>query len=205
MERVVTHITDEKAVIADIQSYKIKGVLILIALQALQIITAIFPAAAIQVLAGLTYGIFYGMFICLAGYVLGNTIIFILVRQFDINFFPLKANPAKKPHKSKWDFSFLRKADNAARMAFILYLIPGIPNAILPYIFAKTKISLPRYLLIIVLAGAPSILLCSLVGERISDGDIFTAALLFGILVLIALIVFFMRNHIIAFVNKHSK
>jgi len=87
-------------------------------------------------------------------------------------------------------------------MAFLLFLIPGIPNGILPYIFAKSRITLPRYLLAILLAGTPAILICTLVGERIADGDIYTAAIVFGIFVIIALLVLVLRSRIISFIKK---
>ena len=173
-------------------------------LQALQVITTIFPSAAVQILAGLTYGIFYGMLICLAGYMLGNTMVFVFVRQIDKTFEFTVPKLSKRVSKPKWDFSFISDSSNAALVAFTLFLMPGIPNGILPYIFAKTKISLPRYLLSILLAGAPSILLCSLVGERIANGDIVTAVLISCIMLLTALFVFVSRNQIIAFLKKHD-
>lgn len=205
MKHIVAHSTDEKAVISEIYNYGIRGVIILIALQTLQIITAIFPSAAIQILAGLTYGIFYGLLICITGYILGNAIIFILVRQIDKIFAPIVLKHKKNRRKSKWDFSFLREANNATRIAFLLFLIPGIPNGILPYIFAKTKISLSRYLLTILIAATPGILLCSLLGDSISDGDIFTSVLVSGILILITLVVFISRNRIITFLKELSR
>jgi len=199
---VAANINDEEALTSDIHSYGIKGALIITALQAIQVMTAFFPSAAIQILAGLSYGLFYGMLFCLLGYLLGNTIVFVLVRQVDKTFTLTFPKLGRRERKSKWDFSFIKDSDHAAVFAVALFLIPGIPNGVLPYIFAKTRITLPRYLMSICIAGAPSILICSFVGERIANGDITTAVIIFGFLLLAALVVILSRNRIIAFVKR---
>lgn len=199
LENISAHIQNEAELTSYIKNYGAKGIPIIIALQALQVITTVFPSAAIQILAGLSYGIFNGMLLCLAGYILGNSLVFVIVREVDKTFFPVlpKFNRIK-PKKLKWDFSFLKESKHAAFLAFMLFLIPGIPNGILPYLFARTKISLPRYLLSISLAGIPSILLCSFMGERISKGDTRSALLILCFLLLIALIVVIFRKQIIS-------
>ena len=70
LENISAHIQNEAELTSYIKNYGAKGIPIIIALQALQVITTVFPAAAIQILAGLSYGIFNGMLLCLAGYVL---------------------------------------------------------------------------------------------------------------------------------------
>jgi uncharacterized membrane protein YdjX (TVP38/TMEM64 family) len=205
LKNVVAHIKNEKELTTYISNYGSKGVLIIIALQALQVITAIFPAAAVQILAGLSYGIFYGMLSCIIGYILGNSIVFVIVRQIDKTFMPVFPKLRKRKNKkAKWDFSFLKESKHAALMAFILFLIPGIPNGILPYLFAHTKISLNRYLLSIILAGIPSILVCSIIGERISIGDTTSALLIFCFLLLIAFLVLLFRKRVITLIREKS-
>lgn len=203
LRNISAHIQNEAELTSYIKNYGSKGIPIIIALQALQVITTVFPSAAVQILAGLSYGIFPGMLLCLAGYILGNSIVFVIVRQVDKTFSPLipKFNRGKRK-KPKWDFSFLKESNHAARMAFLLFLIPGIPNGILPYLFARTKISLPRYLLSICLAGIPAILLCSLTGERISKGDTTSALLILCFLILIALIAVIFRKQIMLSIKQ---
>lgn len=204
MKNVAAHISNEKVVVSVINNYGLKGILILISLEALQIISVVFPAIPIQILAGLTFGIFYGLLICIAGSLIGNTIVFVLVRQLKLTFnFKFLTHEPKKS-KSKWDFSFVRDAENVTMLAFLLFLIPGVPNGILPYIFANTKITLLRYLLCALTAGTPSIFLSILVGERIAKGDVFTAVLISGIVVFISIVVLLMRKRLIVFLEKRS-
>lgn len=181
-----------------------RGFCFLLSSRHCRVITIIFPSAPIQILAGLTYGIFFGLLICLAGYMIGNTIVFVLIRRFGDIFLPFNTVNKKIRKKSRWDLLFSIKSENVEFMAFLLFLIPGIPNGILPYIFAKSRITLPRYLLAILLAGTPTILICTLVGERIADGDIYTAAIVFGIFVIIALLVLVLRSRIISFIKKKN-
>jgi uncharacterized membrane protein YdjX (TVP38/TMEM64 family) len=205
LKDIAINIKNEEELSSDIYDYGTSGAFIIVALQALQVITAFFPSAAIQILAGLTYGIFYGMLFCLAGYILGNALVFFLVRQMNKTFTLTFTRPKKRESRFRWDFSFLKDSDHVAVLVVALFLIPGIPNGILPYIFARTKISLPRYLLSIGIAGIPSILLCSSVGERIANGDILSAAILFGTMLLIVFVVLLSRNRIISLLKRISR
>lgn len=199
---IAENVTNEEAVTADIDHLGVKGVFLIIAIQALQVITTVVPSAGIQILAGLAYGLLKGMLICLAGCILGNSIVFLFVRQFDKTFELTIPKLRKFWNNRQWDFLFSNGGHSVALIAFALYLIPGIPNGILPYIFAKTKISLPRYLTSVGMASVPSILLCSLVGERIANGDIFTAVLVFCILGAIALTAVLMRKRILCLIRR---
>ena len=77
LKQVAANAGDESKIVEYISSYGFKGVPILIGLQALQVITAVIPSAAIQVLTGLCYGVWWGTLINLVGCVLGNLIIFV--------------------------------------------------------------------------------------------------------------------------------
>ena len=204
LEEVATHTQDEGAVVSKIHGFGLQGVLILVTLQALQIITVVFPTVAVQVLAGLTFGVFGGLLICLAGYLLGNTIVFVLIRQWRKAFRTIVLDEQPKTRKSGWDFSFIREANNATILAFFLFLIPGVPNGILPYIFARTKITLARYLLCILVAATPTIVLSSTMGARIAQGDFVTAVIVGALMLAITVWVFLARNRILEFLKNRS-
>jgi len=199
---IVQHIKDENVVIAEIEGYGPKGAFILLAMQILQVVTSFFPAAAIQILAGLTFGSLYGTVICLIGYIIGNGMVFVLIRQVRKNFF-LRISPSKKNKtKTGWELSFIQKAHDLTMLSFLLALIPGIPNGILPYLFSKTDIPLSKYILSISLAGIPTIFLICFAGERIANGDIMTAVGITGALLLIAGVVFLLNRRITAYLKK---
>lgn len=194
LEEVVENAGDESQVTSYIKAYGAKGVPALVGLQALQVIIAVIPAQPIQVLAGLCYGTFLGAAICTAGFTLGNTLMFVAFRQFGHIFAPLverhKGKPPKKGERAEKqedgaDGEPKSLADRLAAVPFVqklmrrpvlaalvLFAVPGIPDGfILPYLFARTNITLPWYMLAVAAASMPAMLLFSFLGSRLSTGD----------------------------------
>lgn len=197
---------DEHPMIAAIEAYGAYGVLILAALQAIQVVTVFFPAVAIQILGGLVYGIVGGVLVCLAGYLLGNLMIYLLVRELHVSFSRRRPResadaPSEPRRKRSWDFSFLRTSKRATRVAVILFLIPGVPNAILSYLLASTRISLPKFLLCC-LAGTPTIVLAATVGQQLGQGDVAVAVAVFSVLGVASLLVVLAREPLLAFARR---
>jgi uncharacterized membrane protein YdjX (TVP38/TMEM64 family) len=173
---------DGRDTIAIIHSHGARGVPVLASLQALQVITTVVPAILIQIPAGLVYGTWAGLAICLAGSIIGNMIVFVALRQFSTtlnHIFPKRSKnreeKARKPKKSRLPFFLnpesLNRMPHPELVAFYIYLIPGIPNGVLPHLFARTKVSFARYLIAVVAGNAPSTLVCTLVGDRLARGD----------------------------------
>jgi uncharacterized membrane protein YdjX (TVP38/TMEM64 family) len=215
LKQVLTDSHDEKKMIDYINAYGAKGVPVLAGLQALQVMLTVIPAAAIQVLSGLCYGVWYGAVICIVGGILGNMIVFIVLRQVKNTFSALfrergeqgggaykaskagKAGQPKVPKQHRFlSVATLNKMKHPEYVSFFFYLIPGIPNGILPYIFARTHISIGRYLLSVSAASIPSVLLMTWLGERISKGDYKTAIILAAVFIIILIIVLIFRRKI---------
>lgn len=203
MKKVVSHISNEAALVSDVQHFGPEGAMMLIALQALQIVTVVFPSIAIQILAGLAFGVWKGLLICLAGYLLGNAMIFLLMRQIvKLHVFVQPERPRRKAKPKAWDFSFVLESDNAMALAFFLFLIPGIPNGILPYLFSRSKITLTRYLACILVAATPTILLSSTAGASLAAGNYQMVALIFSLLIGFTVLVFLFRNRLLHWLKK---
>jgi uncharacterized membrane protein YdjX (TVP38/TMEM64 family) len=199
LKKVVSDAHDESKMIDYIHAYGVKGVPILGGLQALQVMLTVIPAAAIQILSGLCYGILYGTLICIVGNVIGNMIVFIAVRQVRNTFSTLFKERSSEPKKQHFlSVATLNKMKHPEYIAFFFYLIPGIPNGILPYIFARTHISIGKYLLSVSAASVPSVLLCTWLGERISKGDFLTAVILASVFVLIIVFVLIFKRRIMS-------
>ncbi|MBN2851323.1 MAG: VTT domain-containing protein [Clostridia bacterium] len=195
---------NSNSLVTVINAYGPKGVFLLISLEALQVMSAVIPGAPIQILAGLTYGILYGILICVTGNVVGNAIVFIFVRQLRLTFNFNEIGHPKKARKSKWDFSFIKNSKHLMLMVFLLFLIPGIPNGILPYLFANTKISMTRYLFCVLIAGTPAVLISILVGERISKGDAATAIIIVVIVLVLSVTVILARKRMMAYLKQKA-
>lgn len=201
LAQVLKDRNDESKMVSYIDAYGAKGTFLIVGLQALQVIVAVIPSAAIQVLAGLCYGIWGGAALCLFGYVLGNILVFVALRQFGKVLGPLFSKRAKKEEaavkKKGWfNLQSIGNMQNPQRAAFWLHLIPGIPNGILPYLFARSKITFLQYLVAMIAGCGPSVLICTWLGERLSKGDWKMALIIAGSVVVLMVVVLLFKNRL---------
>lgn len=169
LKRVISDSGNEEEIVSYIRTFGSKGVVSLVGLQALQSILVFVPSAIIQILAGLCYGILWGSSISLLGFALGNTIIFLGIRQFRKTF-ELFFTSRVRPPKAKEHFFDLIKIKTMKRpelLVFFGYLIPAVPSGVLPYVFAQSKISFTKYLISMTLASIPSILIWTWLGDSV--------------------------------------
>lgn len=201
LKEIVSNAGDETQMVQYIDSYGMKGVPILMGLQALQIIIAVIPSLVIQVLTGLCYGVWWGTLINLAGCVFGNLLVFISVRQLKNLLAPAVERMSKR--KEMQYIGKLSQIRKPELIAFAFFLIPGIPNGIMPYIFARTNISTGKYILAILAGSIPSTFICTYMGDRLSKGS-YTAAVIIAVVVAVIIcVVFKYKNKIIAGVTKN--
>jgi len=186
--------SDESKMVKYIDSYGMKGVPVLIGLQALQVIVAVIPSAAIQVLTGICYGAYWGTLVNVAGSILGNILVFTAMRQLSTLLSPFFKH--KNKHKKFLSKERLSKMKRPELIAFFFFLIPGIPNGIVPYVFAETDISLPRYLIAVIGGVVPSTFICTFMGDRVSKGSYTSAIIIFAVILVVFIIVMIFKNKI---------
>ena len=164
------------------QSLGFAGWCIFIALQIIQIVIAIIPGEPFELLAGILYGPWMGLFSCMFGGLLGSAIVFFLVRRYG---FPLVASffPEEKIH----NLPILNNPERLEQITLLLFLIPGTPKDILTYAAGLTDIPAKRFLLIATFARIPSIVTSVWAGASLRAGNwiisilLFTAAALIGL------------------------
>lgn len=157
-----------------IDSMGMGGIFLMLGIQLLQIIIAVIPGEPIEVLAGVLYGSWGGFFICMAGILLGQAIIFFAVKKFGR---PLVRLFFKEEEVTK--YKFLNNEKKLETTLFILYFIPGTPKDILGYVAGLTKIDIGRFLFISVLARIPSVLSSTVAGSHIASGNWTMSILIF--------------------------
>ena len=139
-----------------------KGVLILLALQIVQILAAVIPGGPIQVIAGAAYGTWGGIFLLMTGCAAATTIIFLMVRKFGVQYI---VRFFGADTLDKW--GILKNEKNTALAVFILFLIPGIPKDALTYFVPLTKLSLPQFIIIVILARFPAMFSSTVMGDAV--------------------------------------
>lgn len=176
------------------------GWVLFLSLQMLQIIIAFIPGEPVQVLAGVLYGTWGGMFTCLLGSVLASALVFFAVRRGGERLVQrlFGRNRLK-------EFAFLRDSRRIEMLTLILFLIPGMPKDLLTYLGGLTRIGPWKFLAIANLARVPALAASTLLGSSVSRGNLeLTAALAFGA-VIIAIAGVIYRGKIMAWVHRHGK
>jgi len=156
----------------------------LVALSALQVIIPFIPAPAIGILTGLKYGVYWGSAIFLLGFALGSMFVMIYVRK--MNLFLGKRRKEKPPKPD----SHLKEKINSIRkpevVAFFFILVPFV-SSFGPYLFAKTKVSLRKYIIAVILGNIPSTLFYMQLGRHISAGN-YSSAIIIALIALVIII-----------------
>jgi uncharacterized membrane protein YdjX (TVP38/TMEM64 family) len=153
----------------------IKGMAILLGIQALQIIVAVIPGGPVEIVAGAAYGPWKGFAICILGCLIASAGIFLTVRALGV---PLVERLLGKKLTDK--YRFLGNTRRVALALFLLFLIPGVPKDALTYIAPLGPIKPGRFLLISSVARSPAILMSAMLGNSALQGNWALIALLFA-------------------------
>lgn len=145
-----------------LEEHGIIGRMIIVSIMALQVIFIFLPGEIIEVLAGLLYGPFEGLILCLIGVLLGSLFIYMLVKRCGIWIVEKLIGIDKIQ-----EISFLQNKRCFQIILFIIYFIPGTPKDILTYFIPLTKIPFLSFLLITTLARIPSIITSTISGNAL--------------------------------------
>ncbi len=149
-----------------VNSMGIWGFFLVLGIQIIQVIIAFIPGEPVELLAGVLFGAWGGLFLCLLGIVLASSSIFFTVRQFG---YPLVLRLFGKERVR--DFKFLNNTERVEIVTFILFLIPGTPKDMLTYLAGISGIKPSRFLLLSAFARIPSIITSTTMGATMSRGN----------------------------------
>ena len=161
LNRLTEPDTQEK-VKAWVDAQGIVGWLGVLGIQILQIIIAFIPGEPVEILAGVLFGTWGGLFLCMIGSIIASTAVFAITRRFGL---PLIYRMFGKEKVDR--FTFLRNSQNVETAAFLLFLIPGTPKDMLTYVAGVSKIKMSRFLLITTFARIPSVITGTIAGDAL--------------------------------------
>lgn len=170
----------------------LKGVLILLGVQVLQIVVAVIPGGPVELIAGAAYGAWRGFFIIEAGCVIATMAVFLMVKKFGL---PLITRFFDVDVLNTW--GFLKDEKKTALITFILFLIPGIPKDTLTYIVPLSKLSLIQFTFISAFARFPAILLTTVMGDTAMRGNKIMFFLIFSLTAIIGILSIQLKNRLI--------
>lgn len=143
---------DPKAFKAWVEGFGAGGRMIFVGLLVLQVIVAFVPGGPFELAAGYAYGVVEGSVLCMIAFLLGSTVIFLLVRKFGMKL--VEQFVSKKEIKQ---LEFLKNPRKTRALAFILMVIPGSPKDALNYIAGLTNLKLSEWLVIVFIGRIPAL------------------------------------------------
>ena len=148
----------------EIASYGIKGGLIFIGLMCLQVILAPIPGHPFEVVGGYCFGVWGGVILTSLGAALGSMIAFLISRLLGA-----KAVKSFYSDEKLQKLSFLRANEKRDALAFIFFLIPGVPKDMLAYFMGLTEMKPQKFMLISTIGRLPGIFIAVLGGAALGE------------------------------------
>lgn len=176
----------------EIQSTGIKGMLMLLGLQGVQILLPIIPGEPIEILAGMCFGPVGGLIFLMLSSCLITALIFFTVRKLGKSFVygVCSEEKIKKLENSK----LFKNSKKIEYIMLILFLIPGTPKDLLVYIAGLLPLKPLRFILISTFARIPSMISSTMAGASIVEGNLKLGIILYTITFLIVGIVIFIAQ-----------
>ena len=161
-------LTDARAVRTFVRGYGVWAPVVLIALQAVQVVAAPVPGQVLAVVAGYLFGAWWGTLYNMIGITIGSTVAFWLSRRYG------RAYVEDIVHEGALE-RFDAIGDDYARPAlFFLFLIPGLPDDVI--CFAGGLTDIPLWQLVVLAVVGPAVgrsrlfVLALVVVRRLADG-----------------------------------
>lgn len=192
---------------ADIEAYlrnntSVGGMICTGLLQFVQVISILLPGAPIQIAAGIVYGTLRGFLLCFAAYLAANVAVFYAARKFNAKLNQLlPIQEGKLMSRAR----LLGDTDMPVYMTAMACIIPLLPNGIIPYAAAKTKMSLKQFTLAVALGCCLPIFFMCAAGGRILAGDYFLVIAIFVLMLLLVVVLTVFRNQVMNLVRRISR
>ena len=162
--RLTAIVREPEAFRAEIEGYGIGGKLIFVGLMALQVILAPIPGHPFEVVGGYCFGIWGGLLLTALGAAVGSILAFGASRLLGA-----KAVKSFYNDEKLQKLSFLRTTERRDVLAFLFFLIPGVPKDMLAYFMGLTQMKTSKFILISTVGRLPGIFIAVLGGAALGE------------------------------------
>lgn len=152
------------------------GLLSVFFMSVLQVVSIFIPGMAIEVVAGVIYGWLKAFIMTFSGFVFGNVLVFFVARKLGRRINDILD---LRSHNS-----WITEKINRFSPPFVLamaYLVPGVPNGIVPYIAARVDIRGKTFAKAVAASSWMQILCNCIAGHYLIRRNIPAVLLVFGI------------------------
>ena len=178
------------------QSFGWRGMVIIPVFSMLQVVLTFLPAEPVQVVAGMSYGLWVGIGLCMAGVFVGNNIMFLLSRTLGVKltrYFRKNIDIDLTGGAASWRISLA---------VLILYFLPAIPYGLICFMTASTGMKYPRYIILTTLGSLPSVLIGAALGVIAIETGFLVALITLAVLIVVIIVMFCLRKKIFAAINR---
>ncbi len=165
-----------------IEGFGAWGLIVFTALRVLQTVVKFIPTEPVEIAAGLVWGWFGGLAICLLGNVLGSLIILFLMSRLGMRILRLF-----RLEKKMQSMRFLQDREKRNRLLFLFYLVPGTPKDSMTYFVGLTDMSRIEFLIISSIARIPAIVSSTICGAYLGVNNFKVAAIVFIVTALMSI------------------
>jgi len=153
-----------------LNSYGIKGVLVFLLIQLLQVIIAAIPGEPVQIAGGYIYGVVLGTVYSLIGIITGYLIVFAITRILGYELVRLIV-PEKQYNK-------LQSLINNRKSEEVIFLLFLIPKDMLVYIAGLAPVRPLRFFITVIIARIPALLGSSYIGANLRKENYLIAGII---------------------------
>ena len=177
----------------------IRSYIVVFIISMLQVILTFVPAEPLHVVSGISFGLWKGMAVCLAGIMLGNTIIYILYKIFGKKLTDYFATNVD------FDFESAKQSNKLALIVIILYCLPAIPYGIICFFAASMGMKYHKYILITGIGSIPSLVLDVGLGHITMSTSWLISIIVFIVIIVLLILMYKYKTQIFDKVNKYIR
>ncbi|MCD7959929.1 MAG: VTT domain-containing protein [Ruminococcus sp.] len=147
------------------------------------------PGGPIPIVEEILFGKVGALVLCLVGFFLGTVLVYYLVQWIGRSLVDRFVS-----EETFRKFDFLLEGKHLEWLVFLVFFLPGLPKDALTYLVSfNPKIKPMRLFLITTIGRTPATILTIFLGGSIWDGDYSLALILAGVMVLLAILGFFIK------------
>lgn len=181
-----------------LEKYNDLSMLIYLLCQIVQVVIAVLPGQIIQIAGGYMFGLSFAILLSVAGIVIGTIISFYISRLLG------KRAVAVLVGNERFEkYNRLLDSKRAHFILFILYLIPGIPKDMIPYVAGVSNMRFLSFLVLSVTGRFPSMVCSLLMGNFIMNKNYVGMGAVAVVVGLIVAICLFKRKSLNKFIDKY--
>lgn len=184
-------------VIAYLRQNSDVAALLIIGLQVVQVVICVLPGQPIQFAASYMFGVGKGFLLSIIGAVIGTAISFYLAK--------ILGSDAMHMFFDEEKLQDYRRKLNSGRgllLAFLIYLIPGIPKDLVSYAAGMSEMKFRPFLLVATVGRSPGMLGSLLLGHFFGEQNYRAIVILSVIVAVILIICFIKRDELIGFLDR---